>query len=172
MTQNNRLFLWTLVTTIVVALAWIFWTLPAKAEWPRDAFTCKSYRADLYWQRWAREHCPSYRHKTWHRRRWTAPRYVAPRGDALCQRVVPATGEQAQSEDSAYESAVTSWRGEVRFLYGERYSDVKNARDLDRVCAPSSVPDSVRDRTLAPLFRCRLTARPCRVEARPVKDDD
>jgi hypothetical protein len=173
MTQNNRLFLWTLVTTIVVALAWIFWTLPAKAEWPGDTFTYKGYRKDLYWGkyhcggRYRREGC-----ERWRQRRWKARHVPVASGDALCQPVVPRTGEQAQSETAAYESAVTAWRGEVRFLYGERYTDLDKARNKDRTCAPSSVADSVRDKTLAPLFRCRITARPCRVEARPVKDDD
>ena len=146
---------------------------PAGAEWPpRDAFwRCDEYRPGSDWRRWANRNCHDWRRH--HARRWRTQYVPVTRGDALCQPVVPATGEQAQSEDNAYESAVTAWRGEVRFLYGERYSDIAKARYLDRACAPSSVPDSARDKALAPLYRCRIMARPCRVEARRVgKDDD
>jgi hypothetical protein len=169
--MTHTSFRWLFAAVALAAMTWVLLTT-AGAEWPeRDAFyRCDSYRDSRDWRRWANRNCDDWRRQ--HARHWR-PRYVhIPRGDALCQPVVPASGEQAQSEDNAYESAVTAWRGEVRFLYGERYSDIAKARRLDRVCAPSSVPDSARDKALAPLFRCRITARPCRVEARSVKDDD
>jgi hypothetical protein len=153
------------ISAVVLSVSMSLSLNPAKAEWPpQHAFTCKGWRADLYWRDWARQHCRGDR-----QRRWKVRHVPVASGDARCQPLVPATGDQAQSEDSAYESAITSWRGEVRFLYGERFSDLKKARDLDRTCAPSSVPDSARDRALAPLFRCRISARPCRVEAGPVR---
>lgn len=168
MTQDNRLFRWTLVTTIVVAVAWVFWTLPANAEWPQNAFSCRAYRADLYWHEWARRHCRGYRWR--HYRRTRHVPYAS--GDALCQPVIEATGEQGQNEASARESALTSWRGRVRFKYGERFTEFKHARYQREVCAPSSVPDAYRDQKLPPLFRCEISGRPCRVEARPLNREE
>ena len=167
-------FRWFFAAVALATMAIVLWSLPAGAEWPpRDAFwRCDEYRPGRDWRRWANRNCHDWRRHHVRRSAWRPQHVHVPRGDALCQPIVPATGEQAQSEDNAYESAVTAWRGEVRFLYGERYSDIAKARSLDRVCAPSSVPDSARDKALAPLFRCRITARPCRVEARSVKDDD
>ncbi len=168
MAQNKRLFRWTFAFVFVVAVAWALWPLRANAEWPNDAFTCRSYRADLYWQSWARRHCHGYR---W-RRHWRARHVPYASGDAVCQPVVESTGDQGQSEVAARENALTSWRGRVRFKYGERYTKFESARNQHEVCAPSSIPDAYRDQKLPPLFRCEISARPCRVEARPLNKDD
>jgi len=88
--------------------------------------------------------------------------------DAWCKPAVPATGAQGQDEGTAWDHAITAWRGHVRWLYGERYADEKQARSLTRNCGPSSIKDSVRDATLPQLYRCEITARPCRSEAQRV----
>jgi hypothetical protein len=161
---------WLVLFAIMIAVALIAGA-SARSEFPRDAFTCRAYRADLYWHRWAREHCPGYRHKTW-RRRWTAPRHAVPR-EPTCHALVPAIGEQAQSEASAWDAAIVAWRGRVRWLHGERFSDHNAARDLVKACAPSSVPDAYRDAKLPQLYRCEVVARPCRAPPQRIgKGDD
>ena len=142
----------------------------AKAEWPQNAFSCASYRQDLYWQTWARRHCPDWRWRQW--RRWKAHHVPYASGDALCQPVVEATGDQAQSENAAWENALIAWKGRVRFRYGERFTDFAKARMPSRVCAPSSVADSGRDKAFSQLYRCEIGARPCRVEARPLNKEE
>jgi hypothetical protein len=159
----------TLLALSLTAILAVLLSPPAGADWPADAFSCRAYRADLVWQSWARRHCRGHRWR-YHARHTRHVPYAS--GDALCQPVVPATGEQAQSEGNAYESAITAWRGEVRFLYGERFSDISKSRGLDKTCAPSSVPDSLRDKANPPLYRCRISARPCRVEARPLNKEE
>lgn len=164
MTQS--LIRWCTAIVLFVMLVCIMLTRPAGAEWPNDAFNCRAYRSDLYWQSWARKHCRGWRR--WKRHGTTTRYVVRSRGDALCQPVTEATGEQAQREDTARESALTAWRGRVRFKYGERYTDFDHARDKRVGCAPSSVPDAYRDQKLPPLFRCELIAKPCRVEAKRI----
>lgn len=165
-------FRWLFAAVALATMTWVFLTLPAGAEWPtRDAFyRCDDYRNSRHWRSWANRNCHDWRRQ--HARRWRPQHVHVPRGDALCQSIVEATGEQAQTEESAWESALTSWRGRVRFRYGERFTDFSKARIPHRVCAPSSVPDAYRDQKLPPLYRCEVSARPCRVEAKSVKDED
>jgi hypothetical protein len=171
MAQNSRLFRWTFAAVFAVAVVWVLLTLPAGAEWPQNAFSCASYRQDLYWHNWARRHCPDWRWRQW--RRWRTQQVPYASGDALCQTLVESTGEQAQTETVARDNALVAWRGRVRFKYGERFTEFKHSRDQRSVCAPSSIPDAYRDQKLPPLYRCEISARPCRVEARRLgKDDD
>lgn len=148
-----------LVTTLL--LCCVAFVSPSTAEWPHDAFSCRAMRQDLMWKEWARTHCPDWR-------RWRGYQAYAS-GDALCQGVVEATGDQAQSENAAWDSAVTAWKGRVRFRYGERFTDFDKARAPSRVCAPSSVADSGRDKAFSQLYRCEISGRPCRVEAMQLK---
>lgn len=146
---------------------------PASAQeaWTDHAFTCRAYRADLYWHRWAREHCRDYRWRwrRYHRSHQWQP--VNPDG-VVCHGFVPAVGEQAQSEEAAWEAAIVAWRGRVRWLHGERFTDHQAARNLIKACAPSSVPDAYRDQKLPPLYRCEMQARPCRAVPRKVDRED
>jgi hypothetical protein len=160
--MKHRLFL----LSLIAALALIS---PAGAEWPADAFNCRAWRADLYWHDWAKRHCRGHRWRYYAQRHRHVP-YAS--GDALCQPIVEATGEQAQTVAAARDSALTAWRGRVRFKYGERFTDFQHARGQREVCAPSSVPDAYRDQKLPPLMRCELSGRPCRVEARALNKEE
>lgn len=158
-----------LVTTAVSMVGAVVVLLAgsAQADWPHDAFNCKAYRADLIWQAWARKHCPRYR---W--RRVQQVPYGS--GDALCHGVIIATGDQAQSTKVATENAIVAWQGRVRFRFGERYIDINYARgqtgkDPEVVCSQSSVPDALRDKTNPTLYRCELSAAPCRAVPKKLK---
>jgi hypothetical protein len=163
MTQST--FRWFLAVAALVAFAWIMLTMPARAEWPHNAFSCKSYRADLIWREWALENCPRYRRRHWRVRaqaHWKAPAYDG----AVCHGSIIITGDQAHTTKDATANAVLAWQGRVRFRYGERYIDMGSAKDATVVCAQSSVPDAFRDKAGATLYRCELQARPCRATAK------
>jgi hypothetical protein len=72
MTQST--FRWLFVAVALLALAAaVLTSIPAGAEWPQGAFSCKTYRADLYWKSWARRHCSEYRWRRWRHYRRPAP---------------------------------------------------------------------------------------------------
>jgi len=139
----------------------------AIAEWPpRDAFyRCDEYRPGRDWRRWANRNCS-------HWRRHHHARRAVTRADTVCHAAVAATGEQAQSEAAAWDAAIVAWRGRTRFLHGERYSDDRVARDMQKTCAPSSVPDAYRDAKLPALYRCEISAKPCRPLPRKLEKDE
>jgi hypothetical protein len=172
MAQNSRLFRWTLATLLMGLTAWVWWTLPAGAEWPNDAFSCRALRQDLYWHNWARRHCRGYNWRKYHARHH---RYVAP-SDPTCHRLISATGGAAQSDESAKSRALLAWQAEVAFHFGDRYLNISEAKDATIACAQAGVPDTVgskiQDFIGVGHVRCHITARPCRVEARPLNKDD
>lgn len=167
MTKSEKRFLWRVSAILMGILIWMAITPPAGAGEP-EQFTHEAYRRDLYWRgyycrdgRYHAEGCDAWRWRRQHRH-YHQP--VNP-DSVVCHAMVPAVGEQAQSEEAAWEAAITSWRGRVRWLHGERFTNHKAARDLLRACAPSSVPDAYRDQKLPPLYRCEMQARPCRPQA-------
>lgn len=159
--------------------------LPAHAEWPADAYTYRGLKNDLYWGRYhcggryREEGCDAWRRRQRYARyRHRRHRAVAPRDPgAVCHPLTAATGEQAQSEDSAQTLALRSWQGRVRFHYGERFIALETARDVRIACSPSSVADTVGGKLQDKLlgishFRCEISGRPCRAEAKPLQRDD
>lgn len=148
----------------------------ASADWPRDAFTCRAYRADLYWHEWAREHCRDYRWRYRQRSRQAYRQHTYAHEDG-CRRVIESTGEQAQSKDNAEALALRNWQGRVRFHYGEKFIQFENARDRKITCSASSVADTVGGKIQEKLmgvshFRCELSARPCAAPARNISRGD
>lgn len=144
-----------------------------KAEWPNDAFSCRAYRADLYWHQWARENCRGYRWRQHHQARAYYQRRNYNDDDGVCRRVIDATGEQAQSKDSAEALALRNWQGRVRFHFGEKFIVFENARDRKITCSASSVADTVGGKIQEKLlgvshYRCELSARPCAAPARTI----
>lgn len=175
------------IAILAATLAALVAIPPAEAQeaWLRKAFTCKAYRADLYWREWAREHCRGYRwrrHRAWHARRWrrrhreTVVRHVV-QYEPTCHAVIIAAGDQAQTHKAATDNAVLAWQGRVRFRYGERYLNIQHARgprgrEPEVLCSQSSLPDAYRDKAGSTLYRCELSAKPCRVEAEKLSRRD
>jgi hypothetical protein len=91
-----------------------------------------------------------------------------------CRGLVVATGERAQSEDSAQTLALRSWRGQVQFKYGESYTSFEYAKDPRILCTPAGVDDTVGGKIGKKLFgvshwRCELSGYPCRGRAETVE---
>ncbi len=84
-----------------------------------------------------------------------------------CKPSVRVWGSQAQSEENAYERALTSWTGAVRFQYGEVYINFALAEDIKKLCTPSSISDTITSKLQEKVFsteyfRCEVQATPCR----------
>ena len=159
------------ITTITIVAAAAI--APAAAE--PEAFSYHWYKRDVYWGKF---YCGGRYHpegcETWRWRRWRAQQ---PQGldEPLCHDRTEATGDQAQSEENAEALALRSWRGRVRFKYGEIYTAFEYAKDPKIVCAPSDVADTVGGKIskLAGIshWRCELSAKPCRPQPRKVEKD-
>jgi hypothetical protein len=84
-----------------------------------------------------------------------------------CYDIVSAVGIEDRDGEKALETAREVWANTVRFDYGERYIDLKNAEQFRSVCTVSSVGRTLishiedhqdqRERT-----RCKIWARPCK----------
>lgn len=79
-----------------------------------------------------------------------------------CKAPLAIVGDQYASESGAQEEARKAWMQTARWQAGERYMSVDNARDVSFECGRSSV-GSVAGQVF---YRCRITARPCRAEAK------
>lgn len=102
-----------------------------------------------------------------------------PRQD--CRPPVSVVGSEHLNEATSKDAAERAWRGQVRYLHGERYMNLEKAYRLKMVCTRSSTGDSVTAKALdsAPaklilgedagvLHRCQIEARPCSVEPEEV----
>lgn len=162
----------------LVTSAFVVTSAPAQEPQP---FTYRWYKKDAYWSqfycggRYRPEGCNRYRRWRRHHRPTV---YSNGASDTYCHRLIEATGDQAQSKDSAENLALRTWQGRVRFHFGEKYLSFENARDKKITCSPSSVADTVGGKIQDKLlgishFRCELSARPCRAPARKLgKEDD
>jgi hypothetical protein len=136
---------------------------PAKAQEP-ELFSYKWYRKDRVWSQYycggayRPEGCDRWRR--WRRWQWNYNQGVGE--GPICHDSVRATGTQGESEESAYDRAVIAWQGQVQFLHGARYVVLKSARDATVTCAPSNIPDAIREKIGGTLYRCEIKARPCR----------
>lgn len=93
-------------------------------------------------------------------------------GGSECKPSLARAGSEAFDEDNAREKADLAWQEEVRFLWGERFMDVSNARRVTYECSRSSTNESwigkAGERIAgdnAVKKRCRITALPCRGDA-------
>lgn len=85
-----------------------------------------------------------------------------------CAPPVRVVGPDAWTEKGALYKARRAWASQVRFDLGERFSDLRRARDINVACAPASGNEStvgkVGKRLTGPLAvrdRCVVTASPC-----------
>lgn len=106
-------------------------------------------------------------------RRWDAT------GSVECYPSVEAYSVEANTEDGAWSDSQRNWENQVRAMYGERWLEVKNARDIEKQCWASSGNQStvgrIAERVGAAVqnvtgneggldgrkHRCRILARPC-----------
>jgi hypothetical protein len=168
----------TLLALSLTAILAVILTPPAGARDP-EPFTYKWYKNDLYYKhyfcggRYRAEGCDNWRWRRHYRRTRHVP-YAS--GDALCHRMISATGGAAQSEESAKSRALLAWQAEVSFHFGDRYLSIERAKDATIACAQAGVPDTVgskiQDMIGVGHVRCHVVARPCRVEARPLNKEE
>jgi hypothetical protein len=181
MTQDSRFFRWCVAVTVLVALAWIILTLPANAEWPQDAFSCKSYRADLVWRNWARRHCHQYRQRRWKVRHVPVASSVGvPKvGSQHCpSTIINVVSGERQGEDKAKGDARKMFMGEASARYGLVYAELSYAKNIRWRCFPAQAHDTWTgalskgaNRMMGgdgQNIRCELWASPCSV---PVQGD-
>lgn len=90
---------------------------PADADWPQGAFSCRAYRADLYWEKWARRHCSEYR---WRRYGWKRHYRPAP---APNPEIMAA---QIRLHQLGYELKVDGFMGAETKYALEHYQDDKD----------------------------------------------
>ena len=86
-----------------------------------------------------------------------------------CYGIIAVVGYEAITEETALAEAQRQWAARVRFDYGERYTDLANAQDVNSVCTRSATNESVIGKVGEFLIgqyrkRCKIWARPCRVE--------
>lgn len=100
-------------------------------------------------------------------------------GSVDCYPPVEAYSTEANSDDAAWLDAQRNFENQVRAMYGEKWLDVRNARDIEKQCWASSGNQSVAGRVAERVgsavqsitgneggldgrkHRCRILARPC-----------
>jgi hypothetical protein len=95
-------------------------------------------------------------------------------GDVHCWPHVEAWSVEANTEDGAWRDAQRNWENTVRAMYGERWLEVANSKDIEKQCWISSGNQSVAGRVAENVarvvgsetvdgrkHRCRIMARPC-----------
>lgn len=148
----------------LIALA-LLMPFPASAqfgEWPSRAFG--EYEYERPSRRYRPEHTRQRHIREVQRRDWDG-----------CLELQRDIGDEQPREGEAKYAASHRWAARVRFHYGEKFTDLNNARDVRYTCIRSSVyerPDSDDDdegkgrTSLRPLYRCEVAARPCRAPSR------
>ena len=84
-----------------------------------------------------------------------------------CVAVVSVVGDQATTIKGAQAQAEKAWQQQIRFRYGELYSDPRNAGKIAFRCVDSSIRNFANRATEAiginsQLKRCSMAATPCR----------
>ena len=84
-----------------------------------------------------------------------------------CVAVVSVVGDQAATMKGARAQAEKAWQQQIRFRYGELYSDPRNAGKIAFRCVDSSIRNFANRATEAiginsQLKRCSMSALPCR----------
>ncbi len=100
-------------------------------------------------------------------------------GSVGCYPAVEAYSVEANTEDGAWVDAQRNFENQVRAMYGERWLEIKNARDIEKQCWASSGNQSMTGRVAEKVgqamqamtgneggidgrkHRCRVLARPC-----------
>lgn len=133
-----------------------------------------------YRDRWHRE--PKREHSSHHpetRVYGVAIRRYDATGSVGCYPPVEAYSVEANTEDGAWTDAQRNWENQTRAMVGERWMEVRNARDIEKQCWASSGNQSVAGRVSEKVgaalqtitgneggidgrkHRCRISARPC-----------
>jgi hypothetical protein len=143
---------------------------------PRTIITDEVIRPEVRgYQYYADPRHEHHRHK--HHRSGTTRRDAT--GDVHCWPHVEAYSTEANSDDGAWKDAQRNWENQTRAMYGERWLNVENAKDIERQCWVSSGNQSVAGRVSETVgnmvqratgndggldgrkHRCRIMARPC-----------
>jgi len=95
----------------------------------------------------------------------------------LCQSLVVATGERAQSEEAALNKALSAWQQQVQFRFGESYTGFHLAKRPERLCAPAGLADTLTGKIMQKglginHWRCELRGYPCRERPESMHKDD
>ncbi len=163
--KTDKLFIG-LLLVLLAACIYLLFTRSAKAQdgW-LPASRCE-------WKH-GKERC-SRRHHTglveyyWTDRRRPVVHYRQPEDPRCHFQSISATGEERYGLERAKEAAAAQWMERVRFLYGVRYMDPRNARHASYECGRSSTGNRASEKTadLAGRFleQCELKAEPCKAE--------
>jgi hypothetical protein len=89
-------------------------------------------------------------------RYYAAPVYEEP--EKVCAGKVRGLGSQWVGEAGALEAAKKDWMERVRYDLGESFLDLSHAEDFVRRCGRTSIGETLGQ----VLFRCEITARPCK----------
>ena len=93
-----------------------------------------------------------------------------------CYPPMEAMSHERSSQDDAWADAQRSWANAVRYRFGERYIDIRNANPVQRQCNISTVSESVAGKmvdgakalvgadTGGSRWRCVVRAGPCQAE--------
>ena len=108
-----------------------------------------------------------------------AIRRLDPTGSVDCYPPVEAYSVEANTEDGAWTDAQRNWENQTRAMVGERWMEVRHARDVEKQCWASSGNQSTAGRVMERVgqavqsvtgneggvdgrkHRCRILARPC-----------
>lgn len=100
-------------------------------------------------------------------------------GATECYPGVEAYSVEANTEDGAWRDAQRNWEAQTRAMVGERWMEIKNAREVEKQCWVSSGNQSVAGRVMERVggavqsitgneggvdgrkHRCRVLAKPC-----------
>ena len=148
--------LWYLMTP---ARAQDGWLPRTKCEWKHGKERCaRRHRSGMIEYHW-----------TGAARRYPEVRHYRAEEEPRCKSlVVTAIGEEKYGTDRAKEAAAATWMERVRFLYGVRFMDTRNAKHSSYECSRSSTGNRASEKTadLAGRFleQCELRAEPCKAE--------
>lgn len=93
-----------------------------------------------------------------------------------CYPPMEAMSHERSSQDDAWNDAQRAWANAVRFRFGERYQDIRNANPVQKQCNISSVSETVAGKMIdgakaivgadtgGSRWRCLVRAGPCQAE--------
>lgn len=91
-----------------------------------------------------------------------------------CFPPVVGRSNERSSQEKAWDDAQLDWANAVRWLYGERFQDIRNANPVAKQCSPSSISESQAGKLIqnakeaitgntevSNRWRCQVRAGPC-----------
>lgn len=97
-----------------------------------------------------------------------------------CYPLMQGISNERSGEESAWGDAQRDWANKVRWMYGERSMDLRNAANIQKQCTISSVKESVLGKitqgvkevvggdAVGSMWRCMVRASPCQA---PIEGD-